>query len=516
MIMRKAVHIRFTLSAFLLAVVLLAMRPTSVHAVAEREDWMQIRMSQEAIQRGYTLATPSGSLVLGLFPNITDRPARVTLVKNSPEISEVPAGWKLVSDVYEYDIKTKPVQILNREAILVLKYSSASNARRMIRYWDSIHRIWVPLRSVDLGDQQAIRAFSRLPYSKIAVFEESTTFEGIATWYRAPNRTMSASTNNYSIGSQVRVTNTETGKSIVVEVYSTWAGSEGRVIDLTRDAFAALGRVGAGTMRVRTELVRPTPDAAVTTAAPAITAASAIVVDASQDRMLWEKNLHQRPIASLTKLMTALVVLDTQPDFRRELEYIADDNTTTEGSFIELYPGDTLAFDEALKATLIASANNAAKLLSRTSVSSKAEFVRRMNEKAKSLKMHFTRFVEPTGLDSGNVSTPGDIAKLLEAAMKHPEIRRLTMMTEDAISANTFGPKSERIIRYGNTNKLIGALPGLVGGKTGYLGYGNATFALKFVNGSRSRIIVILGSTNGTTRNDDMMKLARWALAQAF
>jgi D-alanyl-D-alanine endopeptidase (penicillin-binding protein 7) len=127
--------------------------------------------------------------------------------------------------------------------------------------------------------------------------------------------------------------------------------------------------------------------------------------------------------------------------------------------------------------------------------------------------MNFTRFVEPTGLDSGNVSTPGDIAKLVEAAMKHPEIRRLTTTARDAISANTFGPKQERRIEYGNTNKLLG-LPGLVGGKTGYLGIGNATFALKFVQGAKSRIVVILGSTDGRTRNEDMKNLALWALSQ--
>lgn len=495
--------------------------PNQSLAQSQPEDRAIIRFSPEAISRGYTMQAPSGNAVLGVFPGVFARPATAILQKARPGNFPSPDGFKLVSPIYEYDIRSTPIMFFNNRLVLALRYDSSSNARRQIRFWNSIARTWNLLPSSDVADQHIARALLHLPYSKVAVFEENTTFEGRASWYNA--RPMTAASNDYPVGSSVRVTNLANGSSVVVTITERWAGVAGRIIDLSKDAFAKLENPSAGTIVVRTE-PNKNPESVVPEAStPSVTAASAIVVDSTNGSVLFEKTAGPRPIASITKLMTVMVFLEweakngTHQFEQQSVTYQPEDavDSSVESS-IRLYPGDTLAYDECLKAVLISSANNAAKTLARSTGLSHNAFVGWMNDAARRLGMDHTHFVEPTGIDPSNVSTPADIAKLVNYLMNRNSIHVWTTRGFDQISANTGNPggRTERIISLYNTNHILNQGLPIYGGKTGYLGIGQASFALKFVDGNgRQRTIVILGSTDGSTRNSDMVRLARWALS---
>ncbi|MFH0852908.1 MAG: RlpA-like double-psi beta-barrel domain-containing protein [bacterium] len=493
-------------------------------AQAVDSDLIQLHLDQATVEKGYTIKTPSENLIMGIFPNVLDRPALITLKQINEEIP-IPEDLKMVSPLYEFDILTDPIKIFAKEVIVVLKYDSGSVDHRQIRYWDSIKEKWIALYSVDIKDISSVRAFTHLPYSKIAVFEEVGYQEGYASWYRDANRPMTASSNNYNISEYVKVTNTANQKSVTVKIVSIGPFVKGRIIDLSSDAFLALESLGEGIITVRVEPKDETKETQTETTdvlsnAPAITASSALVYDPTDGRIIYQKNPQTVPIASITKLMTVLIFLESPggtsliPYDQSEIVYESTDNVnTTIESFIPMNQGDRLAVDEALKAVLINSANNITKTLVRASGYTQQEFVDRMNDAARRLGMTNSLFVETTGINAGNVSTPKDVAKLINYLMTREGIRIMSITKYDRISANT-GTDHERIIELKNSNHILDKGLPIYGGKTGYLGTDMATFGLKFVSGDKQRIVVLLGSHTGSSRNQDMIDLGDWAMEQ--
>ncbi len=190
---------------------------------------------------------------------------------------------------------------------------------------------------------------------------------------------------------------------------------------------------------------------------PALSARCAVLTG-PEGQLLYERNARERrPMASTTKLMTALVVAEScAPD---ELVEIPAPCCAVEGSSMELHPGERLSVEELLTGLLLVSGNDAAEALAIHCSGSVEAFAQRMNEKAQALGMADSHFVNPHGLSAENhYSTAADLAVLMAACMDEPRLEKLLGM-----SSATLG---ERCLS--NHNKLLWRCPGCLGGKTGY------------------------------------------------
>ena len=242
--------------------------------------------------------------------------------------------------------------------------------------------------------------------------------------------------------------------------------------------------------------------------APAFTAGSSFLIDIGTGNILLDTNADKvRPMASITKLMTALVVLSSNPDFDRPLILAKGDQRNGDHGY--LFVGEEITFKNAWDLLLVASSNDAAALLARETFGSEAKFVSAMNAYAKKLGLLRTTFVDPTGLDSGNTSTAREIAALARVALSQPEIR--SAVTKNRFSFAPRG-KAGRVVYA--TDQLLAwfRLPGvsIFGGKTGYIdesGY-NLVFAAGIPG--HDLIGVVLGSENNNARFQEMSRLLKW------
>jgi D-alanyl-D-alanine endopeptidase (penicillin-binding protein 7) len=246
------------------------------------------------------------------------------------------------------------------------------------------------------------------------------------------------------------------------------------------------------------------PGKAVTNDSQQFTARSALLWDTERQTILFEQNGFDRvPIASLTKLMTAMVALDYGLPW--------DEQTTIEpheyvqGGRLLLHPGETLTVRDLFNASLIGSANNATLAYVRMLPVAKEEFILAMNRKAVALGLEQTHFVDVTGLDPDNISTAYEVARMAEHAFAHyPALRESTNAMEYTFVIS--GSGREHTIR--NTNKLVSEQQlSVQGSKTGYL-Y-EAAYCL-VVQGSapyEHRIAVVLGSPSEPEHFADIKRL---------
>ena len=239
---------------------------------------------------------------------------------------------------------------------------------------------------------------------------------------------------------------------------------------------------------------------------PQLSAQSAIVVDSSSGAILFAKNASQkRPMASIVKLMTALIFLQTKPNLEQRIAMIAEDDREGDQQYIR--PGESAKLRDYLSASLIGSANNATITLARSTGLPENDFTAKMNEKAKELGMRDTIFTEPSGLSEQNISTARDMAKLLDSAGKNETIRQLSGMHRAMIQIYPSGIKRTVL----TTNHLLGTIVLVSFGKTGYLDqamYNLATAVALPNNGEL--YIVILGSQSNQDRVQDAKNLALW------
>lgn len=240
---------------------------------------------------------------------------------------------------------------------------------------------------------------------------------------------------------------------------------------------------------------------------PALDAKSAIAIDDQTGSVLYEKNGDAEvPIASLTKIMTALVFFDHFPGWKKELTYQSSDDRI--GARLQISPGETLTVKDAFYVTLVGSANNTAIILARSTGLSLDDFVAEMNAKARELGLTQTTFVDPSGIEVGNVSTAHEYAKLAQAAFK--DFRLLQGTTLPSYSFETLNLKRPHRIK--NTNKLIGSELRITGAKTGYLDEARYCNFLKVKNADGNEIlVVILGSPSSQDRFQESRELADWA-----
>jgi len=238
-----------------------------------------------------------------------------------------------------------------------------------------------------------------------------------------------------------------------------------------------------------------------------ITAEAAIAVDAKTGLVMYSKNSEvPRTIASITKLMTAIVFLEQKPNMDTLVKVREVDRH--EGGMINFNIGETLTLKEVFNSALVASDNDAAYMLARNSGLSIEAFVERMNQKAKELGMEKSTFIEPTGLNKKNISTASDLVKLIEAAVAVPEISQATTSRSYVAAVNGLDDKVREVKLY-NTDRLLQSdYLEVLGGKTGYLDEAGYCLAAKVRNkAGQEDYIVVLGSKTLEDRFQDLKAL---------
>jgi D-alanyl-D-alanine endopeptidase (penicillin-binding protein 7) len=231
----------------------------------------------------------------------------------------------------------------------------------------------------------------------------------------------------------------------------------------------------------------------------------ALVVDQDTDEVLFEKNTHAvLPIASITKLMTALVTVESGLPMDEELQ-VTPDVLVRAGVRSNLRPGVTMTRDTALHLALMASENRAAQLLGRTYPGGLDAFVEAMNAKARMLGMDDSHFVDPTGLSSDNRSSANDLVRLVKAAYEHEIIR------EHSVSGELALPVGRRTVRYGNTNRLTANPDWEIGlQKTGYISAAGRCLVMQAVIEGKRVVMVLLDSVGKYSRLADAQRIRNW------
>ena len=250
-------------------------------------------------------------------------------------------------------------------------------------------------------------------------------------------------------------------------------------------------------------------------AAPALDAsklklgsANALVLDASAGQPIYAKGADAvTPIASVTKLMTAMVVLDANQPLDEPLSIDIDDVDLLKGSHSRLRLGAELPRREMLRLALMASENRAASSLARYYPGGKEACIAAMNRKARELGMMHTHFEDPTGLTSDNVSTASDLALMVQAAAGYPLIRDATTTASHYVEVQPLGT----VLGFNNTNSLVRTGQwDIQVSKTGFIREAGKCLVMLATIASRSVVIVLLDSYGRLTRVADAIRVKHW------
>jgi D-alanyl-D-alanine carboxypeptidase (penicillin-binding protein 5/6) len=247
-----------------------------------------------------------------------------------------------------------------------------------------------------------------------------------------------------------------------------------------------------------------------------VKAPSAVLMEAETGKVLYEKNPHEkRPCASITKVMTLTLIMESVDSGKIKLTDLvsaSEHAASMGGSDIWLKPGENMTVDDMLKATVIASANDAAVALAEYVSGSEEEFIQQMNEKAKTLGMKDTVFKNCNGLDEdGHITSAYDVALMSRELMKHKKIFDYTTTWIE----NIRGGKTQLV----NTNKLIKSYKGITGLKTGTTGKAGSCISATAERDNVKLISVILGASDTKDRFSSASKLldygfANWAIVK--
>ncbi|SEI98507.1 D-alanyl-D-alanine endopeptidase [Paraburkholderia diazotrophica] len=232
----------------------------------------------------------------------------------------------------------------------------------------------------------------------------------------------------------------------------------------------------------------------------------AYVVDQNTSETLFDKNSRAVvPIASITKLMTAMVVLDSKAPMTEQIEVTDEDRDYEKNTGSRLSVGSVLSREDMLHIALMASENRAAAALSRYFPGGRPAFMAAMNAKAKALGMTDTHFENPTGLTSQNVASARDLVKMVNAAYQYPMIRRFS--TDRSYEVYT----GKRTIAYNSTNALVRNSSWDIGlQKTGFINEAGECLVMQATIHDRPMILVLLDSSGKYSRFADAQRLRTW------
>jgi D-alanyl-D-alanine endopeptidase (penicillin-binding protein 7) len=231
-----------------------------------------------------------------------------------------------------------------------------------------------------------------------------------------------------------------------------------------------------------------------------------LVMDQNTAEVLFDKNSQVAlPIASITKLMTSLVVLEANQNMDEMLEITHEDIDTVKRSHSRLAVGSQLSRANMLHIALMSSENRAASALGRYYPGGLSAFITAMNAKARALGMHSTRYVDPTGLSSSNVSSARDLAKLVVSAYQHPIIRYYSTNSNYAVEPG------RQVLHYKNSNTLIFNENWEIGlQKTGYISEAGRCLVMQATIEGRQVVMVFLDSKGKNSRLADAARVRRW------
>jgi D-alanyl-D-alanine endopeptidase (penicillin-binding protein 7) len=240
-----------------------------------------------------------------------------------------------------------------------------------------------------------------------------------------------------------------------------------------------------------------------------VNARAAVLIDAQTGEVLFDKNSGTpMPIASLTKLMTAMVFLESKPDLSKRVMVSREDLAGS--GHTQLRAGEVLTLRDLLHGSLLSSDNAATRSLVRNSGLDSEEFLARMNRKAQVMGLPNTRFVEFTGLSEQNVSSASEYAQILKTASLHPLIAHITTLPDYEYRSSTrdhYLVNTNRLCRYGIFD--------VKGGKTGYISESGYCLATWVSTRTRDVIAVVLGAPSNPARFAETRKMIdRMALAQ--
>lgn len=261
-----------------------------------------------------------------------------------------------------------------------------------------------------------------------------------------------------------------------------------------------------------------------------LNSSAALVVDAKSGKVLYEKNSDQiRSIASITKLMAAMVILDAKPNMNQVLSIQSADIDRLKGSGSRLPVGTKMTREKMLHLGLMSSENRAIHAMARNYPGGLSAFIRAMNAKAKSLGMNDTVFYDPTGLDPRNRSTPQDLVKMVQAAHKYEKIRYYSTHNSASAQVRATAKKTQRIrkgkrvrkvtrtvtqirqVNYRNSNKLIRNGDWDISlQKTGYIREAGRCMVVYANVNNRPVIMVLMNSGNANQRTNDAYTMRSW------
>jgi D-alanyl-D-alanine endopeptidase (penicillin-binding protein 7) len=244
---------------------------------------------------------------------------------------------------------------------------------------------------------------------------------------------------------------------------------------------------------------------------PKLKSSSVLIVDQSDSTVLYSRHADvAAPIASITKLMTALVITDAKQPLDEPIQISNEDRDFPKGAFSRLAVGTTLTRGDLMHLALMSSENRAAHALGNNYPGGMPAMVAAMNAKAKSLGMINTHFVDSNGLSSQNVASPEDLSKLVIAASKNRTIREYSTDKSYAVKVH------RRMIEYRNTDNLV-ANPAwnIVVQKTGYISEAGKCLVMAAVIEGRSVVIVLLDSFGKYTRVADAQRIKTWMASTA-
>ena len=247
----------------------------------------------------------------------------------------------------------------------------------------------------------------------------------------------------------------------------------------------------------------------------ALRSSSALVQDAATGEVVFGKNPEAVvPIASITKLMTAMVILDSGLDLEEKIKLSREDAVAMKGSRSRLRTGLEIARGDLVLLALMASENRAAAALGASYPGGLEAFVDAMNLKGAAIDMHDSRFVEPTGLSPANVSTASDLAKMVRAAHEYPLIREFS--TKDRASIRAVSGRRTQALAYGNTNGLVRSKYWDIElSKTGYISEAGRCLVMQVRLAEKDLIVVLLDSWGKHSRIGDANRIKKWLESDA-
>lgn len=240
---------------------------------------------------------------------------------------------------------------------------------------------------------------------------------------------------------------------------------------------------------------------------PQLGSAIAMIYDEQTAQPVYSKNINTVvPIASITKLMTAMVILDARLPLDEPITITREDRDRLKGTKSRLKDGMTLTRGDLLTLAIMASENRAASALARTYPGGKPVLVAMMNAKARELGMEDTHFEGPVGLHSENVSTAKDLVKMVLAAQSYDHIQQASTQSRHVVKLN-----ARQSLRYGNTNPLVRSRNWDIGlSKTGYISEAGRCLVMQAKLSDRPTVIVLLDSWGKNTRVGDANRIKSW------